>query len=560
MALSAGCSSDASAPMVSNQRIEYADELHNENTEMIRLDDRILLAFRGGERGQIGSDRAVILVFESTDDGQTFEYISEVTMPPEGSDEPGAGRDIRDPKFVKMGDKLFMYSIARLPGFTYRDLFKDSWTVRAESVDGGRTWTKPVQTYVPEGPLRWGFWRFTKRQYEEGGESRETLYATAYSDGDDHVAFFASEDGVDWQFVSYIIENNWPDAPSEAELNFFGDNDEIAVSVVRLDNQGNLEDGESAICTSLAPFADWECGRRVEQRLGGPTWIVRRDGNEIRNFIFARKHLECTFKRTAVYEIVGDLTDPDAPVQMCEIQELRSSGDTAYTALVPITDDRWLLSWYSTPPERELAWLEGQFEPSDIWLADVHFSRAPRECVTPVKAGPCPPAELPAGTEVFDASGPYLMTVSPVIWPANELSFRADLAVHDTTVDLTLQPLDIDNEEPVGDPMDEDELSRVPWVLTDLPIEDDGSFVADFGKRNLPWRAYPIVDVDTPFPLESFVVTAKTVSDDVFCGGVTGHAQFLTQYPADRINLDGSTFGAVRIEGETLPEAQSACP
>lgn len=552
---STGCSEQAGGgadPFITDQRIVYEDGLHNENTEMIRLGDRILLAFRGGERGQIGSDRAVILVFESTDDGQSFDYLSEITMPPEGADEEGAGRDIRDPKFVVMGETLFLYAIARLPGFTYRDLFKKSWTVRSESEDGGRTWTEPERILDERGePFEdeWGFWRFTKRFHEEGGEPRETLYATGYGDGDVVVGFFRSQDGVRWTQVSEII-NSYQDAPSEAELQFFGDNDETAVSIVRLDNQGNLEDGQSAICTSVAPFEQWECGRRVEQRLGGPTWIVRREGDPIRNFIFARKHEACTFKRTAAYELRGDLTDPNAKLQLCEIQEVMSSGDTAYTALVPITDDRWLLSWYSTPPERELAWLQGQFEPSDIWLADVHFDRAPTECVTPVEAGPCPPPSLPSGDEVFDVTGSHLLTVSPVIWPSNPMFFRADIVVGASTLDLSLQPLVFETKEPIGD----------PWVLDDLPLADDGSFVADFGARALPIETYPIVDIEGTIDVPSFVLTGKTTSPDTLCGGVGGHAQFLTQFPADRISLDGSNFGAARIENDVLPTPIDRCP
>lgn len=550
-----GCSSDGdeTGDFVTDQRIVYEDGLHNENTEMIRLGDRILLVFRGGERGQIGSDRAVLLVFESTDDGKSFEYLSEITMPDEGSEEDGAGRDIRDPKFVMMGDKLFLYAIARLPGFTYRDLFKKTWTVRAESEDGGRTWTEPQRILDEEGaPFedQWGFWRFTKRVYEEGGQARETLYATGYGDGDIVVGFFRSEDGLHWTQVSEIIDD-YDDAPSEAELQFFGDNDETAVSIVRLDNQGNLEDGQSAICTSQAPFDQWECGRRVNLRLGGPTWVVRRDDGGTRNFIFARKHLECTFKRTAAYEIRGDLADPNAPIEMCEIQELMSSGDTAYTALVPITEERWLLSWYSTPPERELAWLEAQFEPSDIWLAEVHFDRAPNDCVAPPKAGACPaPPIPPCYSRNYDPTGSHLLTVSPVIWPGNPMFFRAEVAVGASTIDLSLQALDIDTKEPVGD----------PWEVNDASIDADGRFVADFGKQELPHRAYPIVDAEVGVPLESFVLAGNSTSNDSFCGALGGYAQFLTQSPADRINLDGSNFGAVRIKGETLPEPVDRCP
>src|SRR5436309_2954752 len=96
----AGVDSDsdgAPASFATDRRIVYADGLHNENTEMIRLHGRILLVFRGGEEGQIGSARARIKILESRDHGRTFALLSEVNA----SNLPG-DRDIRDPKLVKM--------------------------------------------------------------------------------------------------------------------------------------------------------------------------------------------------------------------------------------------------------------------------------------------------------------------------------------------------------------------------------------------------------------------------------------------------------------------------
>jgi hypothetical protein len=56
-----GSDSDGSpASFATRQRIVYSDGLHSENTEMIRFHGRILLVFRGGEEGQIGSARARI--------------------------------------------------------------------------------------------------------------------------------------------------------------------------------------------------------------------------------------------------------------------------------------------------------------------------------------------------------------------------------------------------------------------------------------------------------------------------------------------------------------------
>jgi hypothetical protein len=142
------------ADFAADQRIVYSDGLHSENTTMIRLGGRILLGFRGGEEGQIGSDRARINIFESRDQGRSFTLLSEV----DAGNLPG-GRDIRDPKLVEMRGRLFLYAISRLPGFHYRDLGGQAWAVRAESTDGGRTWTEPVKTYADGtggGEMFWG--------------------------------------------------------------------------------------------------------------------------------------------------------------------------------------------------------------------------------------------------------------------------------------------------------------------------------------------------------------------------------------------------------------------
>src|SRR5262249_29434107 len=125
--------------------------------------------------------------------------------------------------------------------------------------------------------------------------------------------------------------------PSEAELNFLGPDQSVAVSLVRLDNQGLLEDGQTAICVKrgswLGFFGNFDCRRRLEQRLDGPSRIFEAAG---RKFVIARKHLACTRKRTALYELRGDLTDPAAPIQLLEVAELPSNGDTAYAAVSPV--------------------------------------------------------------------------------------------------------------------------------------------------------------------------------------------------------------------------------
>src|SRR5262249_9031643 len=546
----AGGGPDASAAPASfatAQRIIYSDGLHNENTAMIRLRGRILLAVRGGEQGQIGSARAHINIFESRDRGRTFTFLSEVNA----NDLPG-GRDIRDPKLVEVGDRLFLYAISRTPGFHYRDLGGQAWALRAESTDGGRTWTPPVKTYADIDATGketfWGFWRYTERRYVKAGKHRRTLFVTGYQDGDVAVGLFASDDGITWEKRSTIIAS-YNDVPSEAELQFFGKNHDTAVALVRLDDQDILADGQTAICTSHDPFTTWECGRHIEQRLDGPTWVVRGAKGRTRNFVFARKHLPCTFKRTEIYELRGDLTDPSAPIEVCEIQELKSSGDTAYTSLAPLSRNRSLLAWYSSPVDQELPWFQGISSPSDIWLADVDFKRAPAGCAPPPAKHGCEPPPLPTGTTAFDVTGSHLLTLAPVIWPAQVLSFRADVQVHGTSLDLSLQPLDGVSKAPVG----------APWTATGVAISADGRFTADFGTQPLPLEAYPLLG-DPFLTVNEFVLSGATTSSDGFCGFVGGYAQVFGTEPSDRIRLEGSTVGAVRITGDALPTPVTICP
>jgi hypothetical protein len=547
LAGAASASGGSRADFAAHQRIVYSDGLHNENTEMIRFHGRILLVFRGGEEGQVGSARAHINVFASRNRGRTFTKLSEVNA----SNLPG-GRDIRDPKLVAMGGRLSLYAISRLPGFHYRDLGGEAWTVRSESTDGGRTWSPPVRTYqdvdASGAETFWGFWRYTKRRYTKAGKHRRTLFATGYRDFDTAVGLFASEDGINWEKRSTIIDS-YDDVPSEAELQFFGRNQDTAVALVRLDDQDILADGQTAICTSHDPFVTWECSRRIEQRLDGPTWIVRRARGRVRSFVFARKHLPCTFKRTAVYELRGDLTDPSAAIEVCEVQELKSSGDTAYTSLARLSRRRFLLAWYSSPVDRELPWVQGISSPSDIWLADVDFGRAPRRCLPPAPEHGCEPPPLPDDTRAFDVTGGHLLTIAPVIWPAQILSFRADVQQHGTSLDLALQPLDAVSKAPVG----------VPWTATGVAISTDGRFTADFGTQPVPTEAYPLL-ADPFLTVDEFVLSGVTTSGDGFCGSVAGYSQVFGAHPADRIRLEGSTFGAVRITGAALPPPVTACP
>lgn len=529
------------------------DQEHAENVELQVLPSgETLLAFRGGAAGQSETQEARIRIFDF--DPETYEGTlrSEVQMPLQ---EPSRG--IRDPKLFLWEGVLKLSAISRQEGYPIRDLFSNARTVLARSTDDGHTFTTPefIRFFATIEPT-WGLWDPQVRAFRGPlGKRHRALYATGYNDGDTEAAYFVSHDGGATFIKLGSILDSPADVPSEAELIFLGHNQTTAVSLVRLDNQGLLSDGQTAVCTRQAGplgmffFGDFECGRRLEQRLDGPSQIFEVDG---RYFVAARKHLACTRKRTALYEIRGDLSDPAAPVSLCEIAELPSNGDTAYVSIVPISgeDKEYVAAWYSTPLGLDLPWLPAQFAPSWILAAQLDFHRYdPDICAPPPPDPVCPPAPLPAATPQ-DIEGQFLLTLSPSFFPELPAFFLATAASSQGAITLTLQPLDqqafltTGTFVPVG----------VPFTSSST-IADDGSFEIEFDSTRIPYEAYPLSEVEgsdfVHYVLERFRLHGVTTSPDTFCGGVDGDVVLASDIPAmippnTYFRLEGSRFGAAR--------------
>ena len=339
---------------------------------MLALDDRILLAFRGGETAQIGSSRAHIDVYASKDGGRTLVKQSEIH-----TDGLPDGRDIRDPKLVEVKGRLFLYAISRLPGGHYRDLSGQAWTVRAESTDRGATWSTPVKTFedvdASGTETFWGFWRFTKRTDSSSGEARETLYATGYDDGDTRTALFASDDGIGWAKRATILDSE-DDVPSEAELQFFGAGQErrwrSSASTIRTCSR-----------TDRAPYARRRHPSRAGSAVGGSSSAsmglrrscVRKMGGLGTS---SRSQAPTLYLQANGRLRAAGQSGQSRRSHQVAIQELESSSDTSYTSVAPASAGSYLLSWYSNPVNRDLPWLQGT-------LFERHLDRRPG-----LRAGP----------------------------------------------------------------------------------------------------------------------------------------------------------------------------
>lgn len=515
---------------------------HAENVELHVLpSNQMLLAFRGGATGQGETEAAHIRVFRF--DPLTYAGTLSTDV---SSGVPGRG--IRDPKLFEWKGELRLGAISRVAGFPIRDLLADTRTVLARSTDQGASFTVPEPMDFKWTQKPFGLWRYVTRHSVFGGH---VLYATGYDDGDLEAAYFGSLDGGK-TFVKLGSLVNAPAlVPSEAELNFLGKDGDVAVSLVRLDNQGLVEDGQTAVCLKHGSifgfFGNFDCSRRLEQRLDGPSRVFEVDG---RFFVVARKHLACTRKRTALYEIRGNLANPHSQLQLYEVAELPSNGDTSYAAVAPIPGKpgQFVVAWYSTPLGADIAWLPAQFTDSWILAATLDFEKYNPSI--PVKAGPdarCPSQPLPVASPA-NVQGKFLISVGPTFFPDLPVFFAAQATTSGATLTLALQALDqnalIGTGEivPVGDPFG--------GAGT---VNEKGQFSIDFGDPVIPFAAYPFGTTgegaaDITYLLQGFRLDGVTTSADAFCGNVAGDAviQGSGVPPNSRLLLEGSTFGASR--------------
>lgn len=159
------------------------------------------------------------------------------------------------------------------------------------------------------------------------------------------------------------------------------------------------------------------------------------------------------------------------------------------------------------------------------------------------------PDAPPLGS-IPDVTGQFYVALSPAPTPTLLFRYIATTVVEQGpdgyTLDLSLQPLDRDTFEPVGDPQ----------VSNDVEVTEAGTFEAFFPDTVIPARANPVSGQELTADV---TLIGQLRSEDLYCGDVDG----MVKTPLT-LALDGSTFGAIRIEegttGMDLPEAVAQCP
>jgi hypothetical protein len=329
---------------------------HNENTDLTRWRGGIYFVHRTA-RSQVLGPNSSLRVYRSRDGGKTFRLRAIIPAP--------LGRDIRDPHFFAVGNRLHIKAITRLPGFALRDQGARSISVDMHSRDG-RRWSSARAI----GPVRWSLWRVA----EQDG----AYYSAAYEDGNLRVALHRSADGKRWRRWASIYGTR-ADTPSETEL-VLSPSGKRMLALVRLNGSesellGNRGRLRTKVCWARQPYRRFSCRQELRGvRLDGAVAFWWRG----RLFVIARKHLrgEALRKRTSLYEITGNLEG--GPLRIVEHGPLPSAGDTSYAGIARIAGSRFLATWYSSPPAADPGWIEGFAGRTDIWKATLDVARLPR--------------------------------------------------------------------------------------------------------------------------------------------------------------------------------------
>lgn len=320
------------------------DGTHNSNTDMILWNDTFYLAHATSPFHL--ASRNCRIVIRSSKDGKEWTELVRLS---------GESRDIRDPKFAIVDEKLFLYVMLN------RTLNPEPYTSVYSVSEDGKNWSP----FEPTGHPGWLFWRPKKQNVD-------TWFLPAYWWEHGKSRLFRSTDGKHWDIVSDIYEGGRND---ETAIEFLTDNRLIAVA--RLEYSERIT-GDRRGCTQIAvsdyPFTSWNHSKKDSlTRLDGPALFRLDDAvvavgrfQPVRRGVFAQPGSIFAAKRTSLFLVNEN--------GLIHLSDLPSAGDTSYGAVVE-KDGYLYICYYTSRTDRDFVWIEGMLAPSDIRIVRLERSR-----------------------------------------------------------------------------------------------------------------------------------------------------------------------------------------
>ncbi|MHA1147988.1 MAG: hypothetical protein ACTSR8_07050 [Promethearchaeota archaeon] len=318
------------------------DYSHNAFTDMVYWKDNFYLAFRAASVHAPVEDARIIVM--KSEDAKDWKIVEEFSV---------KGKDIRDPKFGIIGDKLFIYNIVREINSEFDgEVTKTKYSF----TKNGDDW-EDLEDIEPENHRFWRTKTYNNRSWQ----------CIIFEQG--NVKLYNTTDGINWDKISTIY-----DEPEADETDFaFLPNRKIVV-ITRLQTSQITGDKASRtlISTASAPYTKWDQEVAEIARLDGPClfnisdklFAVARYQPEI-DGLFQQSGSVFAKKRTGLYYVEKD--------KILYLSDLPSDGDTSYPAAV-VKGKYLYVSYYTTDTTRDYPWFLGQISPAKVRIAKIEIS------------------------------------------------------------------------------------------------------------------------------------------------------------------------------------------
>jgi hypothetical protein len=341
----------------------------NNNLDLVRHEGRIFFAFRSGPT-HFAHPAVRFYVLVSDDQGETWTHEATVKR----------GRDIREPRFLSWNGRLFLY---------FFESGTRPWTFQPNRIfatergaDG--VWSDPVAI----SGKRYVVWRtrvIDGVPYMTAYRGGEAIYTSSRESIE--VELLTTSDGYNWEPVDPNRRVVYSGGGSEADFEIADDGTLFAV----IRNEAGDETGwGSKVCRAPAgDIANWQCvsdPRKYDSPLvfkhGGEIYLIaRRNRTASGRYDLGWRRLPQTWQKAAylaAYWLTPKRTSlwrfDRAELKIDWVLDLPSRGDTAFPALVPLDQRRYLVFNYSSPLEGpDKFWLWGQLTETRIYATVLTF-------------------------------------------------------------------------------------------------------------------------------------------------------------------------------------------
>jgi hypothetical protein len=346
----------------------------NNNLDVVRhADGRVYLAFRTAPTHFADEDVQMHVV--SSGDEVTWDYETTFDL----------GHDLREPRFLSLGDTLFLY-VARL-GSTPTAFEPQGTSYASRAADG--TWSD----LAPLSDLGEGSFIVWRTKMERG-----TPYMIVYEGGENiytdgeplNIELRTTADGITWTALNPMRPVISTGGGSETDFALSDGGD--LFGIIRNEAGDELGWGSKVCSAPASDITDWTCvgdPKKYDSPLmfwhDGEAYLVgRRNVTETGNYDVMSERgdrLAMTFENQFQYVTAPKRCSLWRWVQgenrIAYILDLPSAGDTCFPGrLLGESPDEIVIYNYSSDPEGpDYAWNQGQIHPTNIYRHVLRFTR-----------------------------------------------------------------------------------------------------------------------------------------------------------------------------------------